>query len=310
MSRRSGPPEGERRAALARRAATQHGVFTRKQALNAGYTSSAIGHRLRNGIWEVVDYCVYRFAGTPPTWHQRLLGACLAGPAVASHRSAAWLWHLDGIKDPPVEVTALRHRRRFRQEEVIWHESRWLREGDIRYISAIPVTSPTRVILDLAVLGDETLLVLALDDALRRGLTSIPILLEQMERFGPMRPGRKLLETVLDRRIASAIPGSGKETQFDELMRVAGLPEPVRQFRVLAKDGRWLGNADFAFPPHRLLVEIQSMRWHAGIDRQTTDDRRFAAFAAADYRVIPIWANDIRDRPSYVVATIREALGL
>jgi len=96
---------------LASLASRQHGVFARSQAGSIGFTRSAIDHRVRIGEWEVVDYGVYRAAGTPPSWRQRVLGACLSGPAVASHRAAARLWRLPGFDDATPEVAAWRYRR-------------------------------------------------------------------------------------------------------------------------------------------------------------------------------------------------------
>jgi hypothetical protein len=44
---------------------------------------------LRTGEIVAVDHSVFRSALTPPSWEQRLLAACLAGPAAASHRAGS-----------------------------------------------------------------------------------------------------------------------------------------------------------------------------------------------------------------------------
>jgi very-short-patch-repair endonuclease len=175
-------------------------------------------------------------------------------------------------------------------------------------VQGIATTSPTRTVIDLASLGDESVLVLAFDDALRRGMTSVPELLEQLQRFGPVRPGTKLMERVLDRRIGGAIPASGKESMFDELVRLAGLPAPVRQYEVFRDDRVLIGRADFAYPDYGVLIEIQTVRHHGSPEDQVRDNRRHAAFASAGYRVLPIWTSDLNERPSYVAALIRDAL--
>jgi hypothetical protein len=51
--------------ALARRAETQHGIFTRGDALAAGLTSGQIDWRVASGRWERVQPRTYRMAGTP-----------------------------------------------------------------------------------------------------------------------------------------------------------------------------------------------------------------------------------------------------
>ncbi len=88
-------------AAVAALACRQHGVFSCRQATDVGFTAKMRQVRLANGRWETLHPAVYRLAGTPATWHQGLMAACLAaGPgAVASHRSAGTLWRLDGL-DP------------------------------------------------------------------------------------------------------------------------------------------------------------------------------------------------------------------
>ena len=115
---------------------------------------------------------------------------------------------------------------------------------------------------------------------------------------------------VLDRRIGGAVPESGKETGFDEVMRLAGLPAPVRQYQVFRDDGAWIGRADFAYPESRVLIEIQTVRYHGSPQDHLNDDQRHAAFASAGYRVIPVWSTDLAERPTYVATLIREALGL
>ncbi len=80
-----------RATVLGRLAKSQHGVFTRRQALEAGFTPGEVDGRVNRQAWIGVDYAVYRAAETPTSWHQRLMAACLGGPAVASHRSAAAL---------------------------------------------------------------------------------------------------------------------------------------------------------------------------------------------------------------------------
>lgn len=137
-------------AAIALTAAAQHGVFTRDQAFAAGFTARMIGQRLERERWVRVDACVYRATPTMPTWELGLMAACLAGPAVASHRAASRLWQFPGFDDAAPEVTAYRHRRR-RPTAVVWHESWFLTESsDTTTLGRTPATSATRIIVDLS----------------------------------------------------------------------------------------------------------------------------------------------------------------
>src|SRR4051812_28102767 len=99
-------------SAIARLAATQHGVLTTTQALATGMSHDAIGKRIKRGRWERVARGVHRIAGAPGTWEQRLMIGVLAarsGGAVA-RRSAAALWELPGFPREPVDVVELRGR--------------------------------------------------------------------------------------------------------------------------------------------------------------------------------------------------------
>lgn len=75
-------------ATIARYASMQHGVFSREQALEAGFSRRNIGYRLEIGRWVSADNAVYRPATTPNCWHLIVMAACLGGPAAASHRGS------------------------------------------------------------------------------------------------------------------------------------------------------------------------------------------------------------------------------
>jgi hypothetical protein len=81
-------------AGFARR---QHGVVPRSQLLDAHVRPEQIKYMLRSGRLERVFEAVYRVAGVPESWDQRLLAACWAGGvrgSMVSHRAACGLWEL------------------------------------------------------------------------------------------------------------------------------------------------------------------------------------------------------------------------
>src|SRR5262245_64165954 len=110
--------------AIARIAASQHGIFTLEQAAERGVTDDRRTRRLQHGRWSQVFPRVYRLAGAPVTWESRLLAACLAAHPTgrASHRSAAKLWGLPGGSSNFVEITCRRWRRA-RHDDLVVHES-------------------------------------------------------------------------------------------------------------------------------------------------------------------------------------------
>src|SRR5204863_7233544 len=94
-------------AEIRRIAAGQMGLVSREQALTACLSPGQIARHVRTGRWQRVQPNVYRVAGAPVTWEQRILAAVLsAGPsAVASHLSAAALWAFRQVTPDWAEIT-------------------------------------------------------------------------------------------------------------------------------------------------------------------------------------------------------------
>jgi Protein of unknown function (DUF559)/Transcriptional regulator, AbiEi antitoxin len=298
------PPSTPARVAIARLSKQQHGVFTRAQAIDAGLHPRAIDRRLRAGQWERVDHAVYRVAGTPPGWRQSLKAACLVGPAVASHRSAAAMLGFVDCEEHVVEVTAWRHRRRHRGD-VVWHESYRLDASDVTEVDEIPVTRPRRTLLDLGVLFDLDRLEELLDDGLRRGWFSLESVSRRWEELGGLlRPGGRAIRSVLDRKESGQRPpASILETRFRQLVRRAGLPEPVAQYEV--HDGDTLiARVDFAYPELGLVIEVDGEERHASRSSRKHDARRERRLVGLGFRVLRFHWDDIHKYPDDVLRDI------
>jgi hypothetical protein len=116
MGAKSDTPDFE----VARIAAQQHGVVTRRQLEHCGCGSKAITIRVRKGQLNRVHHGVYAVGHRGLSLHGRFMAAVLAcgEGAVLSHGSAAVLWKLLYPIDGPVHVsvpttsgrkTSLRH---------------------------------------------------------------------------------------------------------------------------------------------------------------------------------------------------------
>jgi very-short-patch-repair endonuclease len=187
---------------------------------------------------------------------------------------------------------------------VIWHESYFLDERDVTEIDGIPVTSGTRTVLDLAAVLDEDHLIRVLDDMLRRRLTSIEKLGNELERMGPRRPGAKRMRAALERRIGVIVPETDLESAFDNLLREHGLPEPDRQVWVRTGSGKF--RMDFAYTRYRIGLEPMGSEFHAG--RWEEDMARLAALAATDWQMLPFTDFQVRHREQTVVRAVTAAL--
>lgn len=285
---------------LAHLAVRQHGTFTRPQAIRAGMSERQVDGRLRAGLWVRLYPGVYVSAGTPVTWHVRVLAACLsAGPgAAASHRTAGVCLGLLDARTTTIEVTVPHARHRADLGERVVHRARSFGRGDVRRVDGIPVTCPERTIVDLAgILGAEQLEAV-IDVALRRRIVSSKRLRRYMcDRQLESRRGTGRLRRLLDDR-ERGVPEGQLERQFLRLLDRYGLPHPARQHRV----GRY--RIDFAYPDQRVAIELDDYGSHSGLARLKSDRRRQNVLVLEDWRVIRFTWDDVTREPDGVRRTL------
>ena len=287
--------------ALARRAAAQHGVVHRRQALALGMTARQIDRRLDVGLLVPMHRGVYRLAANATSWNQAALAACMAADvgAVASHRAAALLWGLRGLEQAPIEIT-VPGRRGGELPGVILHRTDLLDGVDVTRRRGIPVTAPARTLLDLGAVVGVEVLEPALEDAVLRGLAPFPWLRRTLDRSGgPGRRGAATLRRLLEARDPATAPTESMlEDLLVRVLRKGGLPEPVRQYRV--GDFR----VDLAYPEIRVAIEADSRVWHGGrADVQRNSSKR-NLLGGSGWRVLHFTWFDATTRPASVVATV------
>jgi very-short-patch-repair endonuclease len=292
---------------VARISSRQYGIVSRTQALRVGATEGLIRERLRSGRWERMQSGVYRLAGTPPSWHSSVMAACLAcgAGAAASHFSAGPLWEIPGLKQGPIELSTARNGTRSKLFTV--HRVLLLPKFDVTVRLGIPVTTPTRTLIDLASVAEENLVEEALDDLLRRRLVIHDRVRRRLAALG-RRPGVGLIRSLLDAREPGAtVPQSVFETKFFKFLKRGGLPEPVLQYHVRFESGR---NAfiDFAYPDCMLAIETDGKAPHYGRRNEERDRTRHNALTALGWRVLHITWSDLTERPDETLARIKAAL--
>ncbi len=271
----------------------------------------AVKHRLRSGAWKALPYPgVYRVAGCPPSWEQGLHALVLAtGPvAAASHRSAAALLGIPGFsRDGRVEVVTTRTLRE-RNAGALVHSSRLLPSEHLIVIEGIPCTGAARTLVDLAGVIPPQRTERALDNSLARKLVTLQAVREAtllLARRG--RRGIGLMRTLLCERADGYIaPESGLEARTIELIRSAGLPEPVRQLDVGGEDG-WVGRVDLAYPERRLVIEIDSVLHHSTLVDRRADEVRDRRLHAAGWTVERVTEDELRN-PTALAQRLRHVL--
>lgn len=288
----------------------QLGLITREQARAIGFSSSAIGRMIGRGEWIRVFPGVFLRAGTTMTWHTKLLAACLAAGGVASHRSAAVLWHLSTVRAGPIEITCPRHRRA-RLAGVRVHESTDLELAGTTTRDGIPVTGIARTLLDLgAVVGPDRVL-LGIDDARRQKLVEWPALYQTLVRHSRRgRNGCGPFRAILDVRYGDKrVPDSDFERMVQTLLADAGLPEPELQVEVRTDAGEFVARVDLAYPTWKIAIELDG-RGHITDAAFESDPIRRNRLELEGWLVLDFTWRYYVERPADLVADIRRAIAL
>ncbi len=281
-------------AEVARLASRQRSLVTHRQAVGLGATPAMVRTRLVTGRWVHVGRGLYRVSGSPVTWHQRALGACLlAGEgAVASHRSAAVIWGISGFRPGPLEIT-VPPGRSGRNPLAVVHRSIDLPRADRAVHDRIPVTRPARTVLDLAGRVSPELLEEGVDDVLCRRLLSLDDLQQRLSHAGK-RHGTLPLRTILEAWSTDGLAANVAEMRIARLLFDAGYTGFVAQYEIYHQ-GEFVARVDLGDPRPRVAVETDSFRWHAGRGPFRSDRVRGNRIAAAGWTVLRATPEDAAD---------------
>jgi predicted transcriptional regulator of viral defense system len=160
---------------LSATAASQQGLFTTKQAAEAGYSPQLLIHHLHAGKVLRLQRGIYRLIHFPPGEHEELVAAWLWSDqaGVLSHQTALALHGLSDALPEHLHLTlpAVWRRRRFRVPEgVVLHHAD-VEPAERTWFGAVPNTNPRRTLIDCAHEGlAPELLRQATLQAIRRGL--------------------------------------------------------------------------------------------------------------------------------------------
>jgi hypothetical protein len=222
--------------------------------------------------------------------------ACGAG-AMLSHRSAAALWEIGTEKRAVIDISVMR-RRELKRPGLHVRGRPTLRALDITHRDGIPVTSPTRTLVDLATelspLGVER----AVNEADKRDLIDPEALRLSLDVYTG-QPGAPALRHLLDKR-TFRLSDSDLEILFRPLADAAGLPPPLSKQIVNGFE------VDFFWPELGLVVETDGLRYHRTPSTQTRDARRDRAHVLAEMTPLRFTHYEIKHRPARVRAELSQ----
>lgn len=306
--RRAGAGAPGREARLALVARRQQGVFSRRQAIETGFSTSTIGRRCQTGEWVRVHPGVYRLGGVELTWRASIHAAALAvGPtAVVTHETAALLHGAERLPAAPLTLTAP-HGTHHRVEGAFVHQIDDLRPHHLRRIDGLVVSSPARAVVELGATRGEALVGRVADDVVRSGATTyaaIGTVLHELTR--PGKPGILTVARVLDERGDGHVPPQSElEALLFEVLAAGGLPAPVRQLPLPGR-GRVGGIADGGYLDARIVLEADGRRWHLRVEAARRDRERDAQVVAAGWVPLRFVHEQLVSDPAGVCAIVAE----
>lgn len=320
------PPE------LAAVAARNGGPFTRRQALQAGYSASQIRQRLRSGEWIVLRRGIYvetaLWAATDndlPARHALAVAAAqlaTARAAAGSHHSAAIVHGFELLTVPAdcVSLTSERAAGSARGAVIPGSDSVAVPAGAgpaaVRIAAAalpthhlartrgVLLTSPTRTVVDLAREVSFREAVVAADSALNRQSTyasALRVVLLDCCGWPGVENAVRVVEFA-DKRAESVL-----ESVARVVFHEAGLPRP--RLQVLIGDSRSpLAEADFYWPEQRTIgLADGRIKYAAATSRYGRADDPYAEKRVRErledlgFQVVPFGWDDAWLRPRHLV---------
>jgi predicted transcriptional regulator of viral defense system len=152
----------------------QGGYFNAGQARAHGVSRQLLEHHLRRGRFERVRHGLYRVQGFPTSEHDDMREAWIAvdtPDALLSHESALALLDLsDNIPDAVHLLLPRRHRGLRRPSGTVLHTRPDTEDIPTVWRDGLPLTAPSRTLLDVADRLQPEQFSMAVGQALRRGL--------------------------------------------------------------------------------------------------------------------------------------------
>jgi very-short-patch-repair endonuclease len=274
------------------------GIVTRAELLDAGVTRDQIIRRIRGGhLFPEFDgvYRVGHRAPSPEATYMAAVKACGEGALLAG-RAAAWLLGLIKGAPPPAEVVTPSDRR---IRGIRIHRSRVDLTPDAWKWRGIPVTKPARTLVDVAAFLSLDDLARACHEAgVRHGTT--PRDVDEVLARRPKSQGAKNLRRVLHGDVHVTL--SELERRFLQHVREIRRPRPITN-KVAAG-----GRVDCHWPDHKLIVELDSYRYHSSRHAWEADRRRERAARAAGNEFRRYTYGDVFEHPRLMRRELCELL--
>lgn len=293
-------------SALERFAHDHHGLVTRQAAADRGVARSTWFRALGDGRLIGVHPGVARLPGAPVTRTQRIAAAVFAAGsgAMASHRSAAYLWGVPRPDDDPVDIMVPARTCSPTISGAIVHRPRDRRDLSPVLRHNVRVANVLRFLCDLGAV-DEPSVHSAVGHVLFQRLARAHHLAAAVRvharrgRHGVPALRRALEDWMLDGRPADSV----LESMMHRLLRVHGLPPAEFHPRIAGYV------VDFWLIDTPVVIECDGWEYHGRtMVQHDRDTRRDNDIVLAGYIPVHVTYRMVRCDPAEAARRIRGAL--
>ena len=263
-----------------------------------GMPIDAVQYRIAQGFLITVHKGVYAVGRRTltPNGHRMAAVLSYAPPCYLSHRSAAAVWGI-WSSGPKIEVTLGRKSRS--HAKIRAHYTSALHPEDVTIHDHIPITSPSRTIVDVTAGLKPHLVIKAIEEAERQRIFDL-LAVDRVIARAPPRPGAKRLSAALAGYRPPPDTRSPLEQRFYDLIRTdPNIPQPQANVLVAGL------LVDFFWPETRLVVEVDGRGYHANSRAFETDRLRDAKLTRARCPVLRITDERMKIDGAGILADVR-----
>ncbi len=177
------------------------------------------------------------------------------------------------------------------------HRTTTISEHDRAVLDGIPITSAARTVFDLASQATRAEVEAAYERGLIEGWFTRDNMIKMAKRLKGRR-GIKQVRRLIDRDAPPSVTIQEAHRMLLELIRASSLPHPKTEVPI----GRF--RADICWPEVKLIVEMDSSRWHSTPGRREHDSRRDAELAALGYLTIRVTWLQLTKGPTAAISRI------
>lgn len=294
---------------LVETAGHQNGLFTRRQARDAGIADSTLDDCVGHAIMRVLPTVYTTFTGHLTT-QQRLRAAALYGRiggrgtvAILGGLAACHLHGLRAAADAPVVQLLLPHKRRLADSDfVVVRRAASL--GSTWQLAGLPVCAPPRAIVDAARRMrrlDQVRELVA--EGVQTGKATTDELANELPPGGSA--GSRLTRVALA-EVADGVR-SVAEAKLRQLLAGRGFPAAIWNADLYDEAAGWLARPDAIWPEAALIVEVESREWHLSPADWAATMRRTNRLSRLGYDVQQLPPSRIAADPDSVIADLTAA---